>query len=65
MKRQPINMHSFTTKIIALSALFARAGDVFAHEGHGFTGSHWHASDVAGLAALGVLIALAIWLSKK
>jgi hypothetical protein len=58
-------MNPKTAKLIALSALFASANDVFAHEGHGFTGSHWHASDVAGLAALGVLIALAIWLSKK
>jgi hypothetical protein len=58
-------MKPITPKFIALSALFASAGGAFAHEGHGFTGSHWHASDVAGLAALGVLIALAIWLSKK
>jgi hypothetical protein len=58
-------MTSNTTKLIALGALFIRANDVFSHEGHGFTGSHWHASDVAGLAALGVLIALAVWLSKK
>jgi hypothetical protein len=58
-------MTSNTTKSIAFSAVFIRANDVFAHEGHGFTGSHWHASDVAGLAALGVLIALAVWLSKK
>jgi hypothetical protein len=65
MKESPMKILQITTKFIALSALFARAGDVFAHEGHGFTGSHWHASDVAGLAALGVLIALAIWLSKK
>jgi hypothetical protein len=58
-------MTSNTTKLIAIGALFTKANAVFAHEGHGFTGSHWHASDVAGLAALGVLIALAIWLSKK
>jgi hypothetical protein len=65
MKRQPIKMPLLTTKFIAISAVFIRAGDVLAHEGHGFTGSHWHASDAAGLAALGVLIALAVWLSKK
>lgn len=54
-----------TTQLIALCAGFMPTINAFAHEGHGFTGSHWHVSDVAGLAALGVLIALAIWLSKK
>ena len=58
-------MHSITTKLIALCALFFPATRVFSHEGHGFTGSHWHTSDVASLAALGVLIAVAVWLSKK
>ena len=54
-----------TTKSVALYALFITSKPVFSHEGHGFTGSHWHTSDVAGLAALGVLIAVAVWLSKK
>jgi hydrogenase/urease accessory protein HupE len=58
-------MKPVTTKFIALCALFTTATTAFSHEGHGFTGSHWHASDVAGLAALGVLVAVAIWLSKK
>jgi hypothetical protein len=54
-----------TIKSIALSAVFLPATSAFSHEGHGLTGSHWHMSDVAGLTALGVLIALALWLSKK
>jgi hypothetical protein len=54
-----------TTKFIAFCAVFMPATTAFSHEGHGFTGSHWHASDVAGLAALGVLVAVAIWLSRK
>jgi hypothetical protein len=58
-------MNQTTTKLIALSPIFIWAGNVLAHEGHGFIGSHWHTSDVAGVAAVGVLIALAIWLSKK
>jgi hydrogenase/urease accessory protein HupE len=58
-------MKLITTKLIAFCALFTTATTAFSHEGHGFTGSHWHASDVAGLAALGVLIAVAIWLSRK
>jgi hypothetical protein len=58
-------MKSITTKFIALCALFMPATAAFSHEGHGFIGSHWHAIDVAGLAALGVLVAVAIWLSRK
>ena len=58
-------MISNTIKSIALYAVFIGAKPAFSHEGHGFTGSHWHTSDVAGLAALGVLIAVAVWLSKK
>jgi hypothetical protein len=58
-------MKQITTKFIALCALFTTVTSAFSHEGHGFTGSHWHASDVAGFAALGVLIAVAIWLSRK
>jgi hypothetical protein len=58
-------MKSITTKLIALSALFFPTTAAFSHENHGFTGSHWHTSDAASLAALGVLIALAVWLSKK
>jgi hydrogenase/urease accessory protein HupE len=58
-------MKSFTTKFIATCAVLLSATAAFSHEGHGFTGSHWHASDVAGLAALGVLIAVAVWLSRK
>jgi len=36
-----------------------------AHDGHGLFGSHWHATDALGFVAVGVLIALAVWLSKK
>ncbi len=58
-------MRQNTTKLIAFTAGIYCAGGTFAHEGHGFAGSHWHASDVAGLAALSALIAVAVWLSKK
>ena len=58
-------MKSTTTKLIALCAVFLPATSAFCHEGHGFAGSHWHTSDVASFATLGVLIALAVWLSKK
>ncbi len=58
-------MKSTTIKLIALCAGLMPATYAFSHEGHGFSGSHWHTSDVAGMAALGVLIAVAVWLSKK
>ena len=51
-------------------SLLALAGASFsfpalAHDGHGPLGSHWHATDALGFVAVGVLIALAVWLSKK
>jgi hypothetical protein len=58
-------MKLVTTKLIALCSICMPATHAFSHEGHGFALSHWHASDVAGLAALGVLIAVAVWFSKK
>ena len=39
-------------------------GAVFAHDGHGLSGSHWHASDTWGFLTVGALVALAVWLSR-
>ncbi|MSQ76224.1 MAG: hypothetical protein EXR34_10745 [Rhodoferax sp.] len=36
----------------------------WAHNGHGLTGSHWHATDVGGFLALAALVALAVCLSR-
>jgi hypothetical protein len=58
-------MKLITTKLIAVCAVFMPATSAFSHEGHGFAGSHWHASDVASLASLAVLVAVAIWLSRN
>jgi Zn-dependent protease with chaperone function len=58
-------MKSKTTQFIALCAVLMPATTAFSHENHGFIGSHWHASDVVGFAALSMLIAVAIWLSRK
>ena len=46
--------------LLALWATRARA-----HDGHGLTTSHWHASDSWGFVALAVLMAAAIWSSRK
>ena len=46
--------------VLALLATHAQA-----HDGHGLTGSHWHASDSWGFVALAALVAMAIWSSRK
>lgn len=51
-------------KTIAALAISMRASAIFAHDGHGMDGAHWHATDVWGFVALGGMIALAIWLSR-
>ena len=38
---------------------------VLAHDGHGLSGPHWHASDLWGLVALGVVAAAALWWRRK
>jgi hypothetical protein len=55
---------SMTPKLTAVSALLASAGGTFAHEGHGLSGGHWHATDVAGFVALSALVAFAVWLLR-
>ena len=44
------------SSLVALPAL--------AHEGHGLSGSHWHATDTLGFVGVALLIALALWLSR-
>ena len=36
-----------------------------AHEGHGLTGAHWHATDTLGLVASAAAVALGLWWSGK
>jgi hypothetical protein len=52
------------TLFIAACAVFTPTTTVFAHENHGLSGSHWHASDAWGFAALAVMAALAVWLGR-
>ena len=56
---------TFTTLLIAAYALSTGASTVFAHDGHGLMGSHWHSTDVLGFVAVGCLSAVAIWLSGR
>ena len=58
-------MHRFTIKLIAACALLMGATAVFAHNGHGLAGAHWHPTDALGFVAVAAMIAVAIWLSRK
>ena len=40
------------------------AANVWAHEGHGLGGTHWHATDVLGFVAVVALAAL-VWIKRK
>ena len=54
----------FAKQLAAAATLMAVSAHSLAHEGHGLAGSHWHATDAAGLALVAVLAGLAIWLSR-
>ena len=58
-------MEKFTTQFIAACALGMGATAVFAHDGHGLAGTHWHATDVWGFVAVAAMLAVAICLSRK
>ncbi len=55
-------MNKLVSKITGTACLLPAA--VFAHDGHGLAGSHWHATDAWGFAVVAGLIALAVWLSR-
>ena len=55
-------------KLRASSALFATAlatSTAFAHDGHGLTGAHWHATDSWGWLALAAVVATAVWAARR
>ncbi|MCY7307689.1 MAG: hypothetical protein LH632_16420 [Rhodoferax sp.] len=62
MKERTMTWHGLF-KRCTLPALAAWSAGASAHDGHGMTGSHWHASDAWGIIALAVAVALAAWLS--
>jgi hypothetical protein len=51
-------------KLIAASAGISWANGVFAHDGHGLSGIHWHATDTWGFVAVAALAGLAMWWSR-
>ena len=48
-----------TIKTIASSIAVLCHSAVFSHDGHGLSGSHWHATDTLGFV---VVVAVAVWL---
>ena len=55
---------SFAIKFIAIQIIIAPASVLFAHDGYGLEGSHWHASDVFGFALLAVAIGISLWFGR-
>lgn len=52
-------------QVSVLISTLAAASAALAHEGHGLDGPHWHATDAWGFVAVGALVALAVWLSRR
>ena len=54
----------FAKQLSEATVLLAASTGAWAHSGHGMSGSHWHATDVAGFALVAVLAGLAIFFSR-
>ena len=50
--------------LTCITAWLAAAGAAHAHNGHGLSGGHWHATDTLGWIAA-ACVALALWLGRK
>lgn len=57
-------MRMFRKPLIGLASL-AGALPALAHEGHGLSGPHWHATDAAIFIALAVAVGIAWWAGRK
>ncbi len=55
-------MTRFALRAAALAALPFSA---WAHDGHGATATHWHATDTWGFAVTLALVGAAIWFSRR
>jgi hypothetical protein len=52
--------------LLAPVLLSVLSGAALAHEGHGFSGTHWHAGDLLGLLVLALAAgAGALWWSRR
>ena len=55
----------FVSRLLAIIAGLTGAAAALAHEGHGLSGSHWHAGDSALVLAAVLSAGTAIWLGRK
>ena len=58
-------MKTFASSVTTAMALASLHTPVWAHEGHGLWGSHWHATDVLGFVVAAALVAVAVYFGKK
>jgi hypothetical protein len=54
-----------STQFTAPAALWLCTSATWAHDGHSQQGSHWHATDLWGFVAIGVVLAVAVWHGRK
>ena len=52
-------------KTVLAGALAALPLCSLAHDGHGMTGAHWHATDLWGFVALAAVAAAALWAGRR
>jgi hypothetical protein len=57
-------MKTRSTPRLATALLALAHVPVMAHDGHGLTGGHWHATDAWGLVGFGLALAAALWLTR-
>jgi glycerol kinase len=57
---ESIAMRNPTSSRLFVAALAGLHAPVWAHDGHGLWGSHWHATDAWGFV-VAIAVALAVW----
>jgi hypothetical protein len=60
----PASAPKLATILIAFQIGISAHLPAVAHDGHGLSGAHWHASDAWGYVALAVAVAVGVWLSR-
>ncbi len=56
-------MHALAPLSTLLAALLS--APALAHDGHGLSGSHWHASDSFGWIAAALAVAVGVWIARR
>lgn len=53
-----------STRRLLTATLALAEVPALAHDGHGLSGGHWHATDAWGLVGLALALAAAVWLTR-